>query len=102
MRRSSMSRHPRSRGPAESANAVNGGLHETSRYGGVHIATIRTMDFARGTRGVARSREELPLVPPLGPKRIPSFIAPFKGEPGSRVRLPKDFAPTGSREVNVG
>ena len=27
----------------------------------------------------------------LGPKRIASFIAPFKVDPGRRVRLPKDF-----------
>jgi PPK2 family polyphosphate:nucleotide phosphotransferase len=46
-------------------------------------------------------REEHTLVPALGPKRIASFIAPFKVEPGRRVRLPKDFDPTGSREVDV-
>src|SRR6478736_7292353 len=37
----------------------------------------------------------------LRPKRIATFIAPFKVEPGRRVRLPKDFDPAGSREVAV-
>jgi PPK2 family polyphosphate:nucleotide phosphotransferase len=37
----------------------------------------------------------------LGPKRIATFIAPFKVEPGRRVRLPKDFDPAGSRQVNT-
>src|SRR3954467_10538195 len=46
-------------------------------------------------------REELTLVAALGPKRIASFIAPFKVEPGRRVRLPKDFDPAGSRAVNT-
>jgi PPK2 family polyphosphate:nucleotide phosphotransferase len=40
-------------------------------------------------------------VPSLGPKRIASFIAPFKVEPGRRVRLPKDFDPSGSRQVST-
>jgi PPK2 family polyphosphate:nucleotide phosphotransferase len=37
----------------------------------------------------------------LGPKRIANFIAPFRVEPGRRVRLPKDFDPAGSRAVSV-
>ena len=37
----------------------------------------------------------------LGPKRIANFIAPFRVEPGRRVRLPKDFDPAGSRAVGV-
>ena len=38
---------------------------------------------------------------PWVPSGSPTFIAPFKVEPGRRVRLPKDFDPSGSREVAV-
>ena len=34
----------------------------------------------------------------LTPKRIAEFIAPFRVEPGKRVRLPRDFDPSGTRE----
>jgi PPK2 family polyphosphate:nucleotide phosphotransferase len=34
----------------------------------------------------------------LTPKRIAEFIEPFRVEPGSRVRLPRDFDPAGTRE----
>ncbi len=34
----------------------------------------------------------------LSPKRIADFIAPFRVEPGRRVRLPKDFDPSGHRK----
>src|SRR4051812_21449436 len=71
------------------------------RYGVVHSATTRTMHFPARLEGVAWMREEHTLVPALGPKRIATFIAPFKVEPGRRVRLPKDFDPSGSREVDV-
>ena len=37
----------------------------------------------------------------LGPKRIAAFIDPFLVKPGSRVRLPHDFDPGGSRQVSV-
>jgi len=37
----------------------------------------------------------------LRPKRIAEFIAPFRVEPGKRVRLPHDFDSAGSREVSV-
>ena len=37
----------------------------------------------------------------LGPKRIAEFIKPFRVEPGSRVRLPHDFDPAGSRKISV-
>ncbi len=37
----------------------------------------------------------------LGPKRIAEFIAPFRVEPGRKVRLPHDFDPAGSRKVSV-
>jgi PPK2 family polyphosphate:nucleotide phosphotransferase len=40
-------------------------------------------------------------VPAIGQKQIAEFIAPFKVEPGRRVRLPRDFDPAGSREVSV-
>ena len=33
----------------------------------------------------------------IGPKRIAEFIEPFRVEPGRRVRLPRDFDPTGTR-----
>jgi len=35
----------------------------------------------------------------LSPKRIADFIAPFRVEPGRRVRLPKDFDTSGTRQV---
>jgi PPK2 family polyphosphate:nucleotide phosphotransferase len=35
----------------------------------------------------------------LRPKRIADFIKPFRVEPGSRVRLPRDFDPGGTRQV---
>jgi PPK2 family polyphosphate:nucleotide phosphotransferase len=34
----------------------------------------------------------------LRPKRIAEFIAPFRVEPGRRVRLPRDFDPAGTRK----
>ena len=34
----------------------------------------------------------------LSPKRIADFIEPFRVEPGRRVRLPKDFDPSGHRK----
>ena len=34
----------------------------------------------------------------LTPKRIAEFIEPFRVEPGKRVRLPRDFDPSGTRE----
>ncbi len=37
----------------------------------------------------------------IGPKRIAEFIAPFRVEPGSRVRLPHDFDPAGTRQVKT-
>jgi PPK2 family polyphosphate:nucleotide phosphotransferase len=37
----------------------------------------------------------------LRPKRIAEFIAPFRVEPGRRVRLPHDFDPAGTRQVKV-
>ncbi len=37
----------------------------------------------------------------IGPKRIAEFIAPFRVEPGRRVRLPRDFDPAGSRAVST-
>ncbi len=37
----------------------------------------------------------------IGPKRIATFIEPFRVKPGSRVRLPHDFDPSGSRQVSV-
>jgi PPK2 family polyphosphate:nucleotide phosphotransferase len=38
----------------------------------------------------------------LRPKRVAEFIAPFRVEPGRRVRLPHDdFDPAGSRQVSV-
>jgi len=37
-------------------------------------------------------------VPDLQPKRIAAFIEPFRVEPGRRVRLPRDFDPTGTRK----
>ena len=40
-------------------------------------------------------------MPDIGPKRIAEFIAPFRVEPGRRVRLPKDFDPAGSRQVST-
>ena len=40
-------------------------------------------------------------MPEIGPKRIAEFIAPFRVEPGRRVRLPRDFDPAGSRKVSV-
>ena len=40
-------------------------------------------------------------MPALRPKRIAEFIAPFRVEPGRRVRLPHDFDSAGSREVSV-
>jgi PPK2 family polyphosphate:nucleotide phosphotransferase len=33
----------------------------------------------------------------IGPKRIAEFIEPFRVEPGKRVRLPRDFDPSGTR-----
>ena len=33
----------------------------------------------------------------IGPKRIATFIEPFRVEPGRRVRLPHDFDPAGTR-----
>ena len=33
----------------------------------------------------------------IGPKRIADFIEPFRVEPGRRVRLPRDFDPSGTR-----
>jgi PPK2 family polyphosphate:nucleotide phosphotransferase len=36
----------------------------------------------------------------LRPRRIAEFIAPFRVEPGRRVRLPQDFDPVGTRQVN--
>jgi len=40
-------------------------------------------------------------MPDLRPKRIAEFIAPFRVEPGRRVRLPRDFDPAGSRQVST-
>ena len=40
-------------------------------------------------------------MPDIGPKRIAEFIAPFRVEPGRKVRLPKDFDPAGSRQVST-
>ncbi len=37
----------------------------------------------------------------IGPKRIAEFIAPFRVEPGRRVRLPHDFDPAGTRQVKT-
>jgi len=37
----------------------------------------------------------------LRPKRIAEFIKPFRVEPGRRVRLPRDFDPSGTRQVSV-
>jgi PPK2 family polyphosphate:nucleotide phosphotransferase len=37
----------------------------------------------------------------LRPKRVAEFIAPFRVQPGRRVRLPHDFDPAGSRQVSV-
>ncbi len=37
-------------------------------------------------------------MPAIGPKRIADFIKPFRVEPGRRVRLPKDFDPSGTRQ----
>jgi PPK2 family polyphosphate:nucleotide phosphotransferase len=37
----------------------------------------------------------------IGPKRIAEFIAPFRVEPGRRVRLPRDFDPSGTRQVKT-
>ena len=34
----------------------------------------------------------------ITPKQISSFIEPFRVEPGRRVRLPKDFDPSGTRQ----
>jgi PPK2 family polyphosphate:nucleotide phosphotransferase len=34
----------------------------------------------------------------LTPKRIAAFIEPFRVEPGTKVRLPRDFDPAGTRE----
>jgi PPK2 family polyphosphate:nucleotide phosphotransferase len=44
---------------------------------------------------------EEPVMADLGPKRIAEFIAPFRVEPGSKVRLPHGFDPSGTREVSV-
>ena len=40
-------------------------------------------------------------MPTIGPKRIAEFIAPFRVEPGHKVRLPHGFDPAGSRVVSV-
>jgi PPK2 family polyphosphate:nucleotide phosphotransferase len=40
-------------------------------------------------------------MPTIGPKRIAEFIAPFRVEPGRKVRLPHGFDPAGSRVVSV-
>jgi len=40
-------------------------------------------------------------MPDLGPKRIAEFIAPFRVEPGRKVRLPHGFDPAGTRQVSV-
>ena len=40
-------------------------------------------------------------MPDIGPKRIAEFIAPFRVEPGRKVRLPQDFDPAGSRQVST-
>jgi PPK2 family polyphosphate:nucleotide phosphotransferase len=40
-------------------------------------------------------------MPQISPKRIAQFIAPFRVEPGSRVRLPRDFDPSVARERSV-
>jgi PPK2 family polyphosphate:nucleotide phosphotransferase len=37
-------------------------------------------------------------MPAIGPKRIADFIKPFRVEPGRRVRLPKDFDSSGTRQ----
>ena len=37
----------------------------------------------------------------IGPKRIAEFISPFRVEPGRRVRLPRDFDPSGTRQVKT-
>ena len=37
----------------------------------------------------------------LRPKRIAEFIAPFRVEPGRKVRLPHDFDSAGTRQVTV-
>jgi PPK2 family polyphosphate:nucleotide phosphotransferase len=36
-------------------------------------------------------------MPDLRPERVGQFIEPFRVEPGRRVRLPRDFDPTGTR-----
>jgi PPK2 family polyphosphate:nucleotide phosphotransferase len=42
--------------------------------------------------------ERMPSMPDIGPKRIAEFIAPFRVEPGRRVRLPRDFDTAGTRQ----
>src|SRR3954463_1724737 len=58
------------------------------------------MDFLRVRWGARTERSG--TLATIGPKRITSFIAPFKVEPGRRVRLPKDFDPAAVRKVTVG
>jgi len=36
----------------------------------------------------------------ITPKRIADFIEPFRVKPGRRVRLPRDFDPSGTRQVS--
>ncbi len=39
-------------------------------------------------------------MPPITRKRIAEFIEPFRVEPGRKVRLPRDFDPSGTRQVS--
>jgi PPK2 family polyphosphate:nucleotide phosphotransferase len=38
-------------------------------------------------------------MPAITPRRIAKFIEPFRVEPGRKVRLPRDFDPSGTRQV---
>ncbi|HEU4571277.1 MAG TPA: PPK2 family polyphosphate kinase, partial [Candidatus Limnocylindrales bacterium] len=41
------------------------------------------------------------MPPQITPKRVADFIAPFRVEPGRRVRLPRDFDPAVERRASV-
>jgi PPK2 family polyphosphate:nucleotide phosphotransferase len=58
-------------------------------------------DAARFPFWSNRERAEGCAMPDIGPKRIAHFIAPFRVEPGRKVRLPHDFDPAGTRQVKT-
>ncbi len=53
----------------------------------------------RARRAGRPQERETPMVE-ITPKRVAEFIAPFRVEPGRRVRLPKDFDTAGTRQVS--